>query len=358
VRADPTLPPLFTRGDALAAGMSRHQVAQRIRAGRWRTLRRAIYVTEQRYAALTAREQHATAVVAALMTRADGAVASHLSAALAYGWVPPLGGAGPVTLTDGDLETPTRRWADLVVQVASLPPTDVRSLTMSAAGTRWQVQTTSRSRTVADCLRHLPNPDGVALADSALREPGVSYEGIAAVLRQQSGWPYAANAQRALPPVDPRRESWLESYSFVTLHQLGLPMPEPQVSLFDGQGRLVGRVDGRLEDEAVALESDGQGKYVLGEDNQPLPADLDLAADALLDRARRRVMQEKERRDRIADLGAELARWGTREIVGSPREVLARVAAARRRGDARRFTGRAAYLPAPSWLQPARRRAS
>jgi hypothetical protein len=191
VRADPTLPLVFTRTEALAAGMSRHQIAHRIRTGTWRALRRAVYIQERRYAALTVREQHTTAVVATLMARQEEVVASHLSAALAYGWVLPLAGAGPVTLTNGDLDTPTRQAADLTVQVASLPTSDVRTCNVDVAGTRWEIPATSRSRTVADNLRHLPNADGVALADSALRGGGVSYDEVAAVLRRQSCWPYA-----------------------------------------------------------------------------------------------------------------------------------------------------------------------
>ncbi|MDQ1538463.1 MAG: hypothetical protein QOE58_2856, partial [Actinomycetota bacterium] len=178
----------------------------------------------------------------------------------------------------------------------------------------------------------------------------------AAVLNRQARWPYAERGRRALPLTDPRRESWLESFSFVRLHQMGLPMPEPQVSLLDARGRFVARVDGWLQDEAVALESDGHAKYFIGEDR--LSADIEIAADELLEVAKRRLMQEKERRDRIVDLGAELARWGTYEITKSPRAVLARIEAARRRGDAARFTGGTAYLPAPAWLLPARRRAS
>jgi hypothetical protein len=354
VRADPTLSLVFTRDDALAAGLSRHQVAHRVRTGNWRALRRSVYIRERRYAGLTGREKHIAAVVATLMTGPDAVVASHLSAAVAYGWVLPLAGAGPVTLTDGDLDAPTRR-RSVTVQVASLPRSDVRTCTVGIAGTRWPVPTTSRSRTVADNLRHLWNPDGVALADSALRGASVSYDEVAAVLDRQSSWPYAENGRRALLLVDPRRESWLESYSFVTLQQLGLPMPEPQVSLFDARGRFVARVDGWLEDEAVALESDGREKYFLVD--QPMSQDVDLAAEEVVHHARRRIVQEKERGDRIVDLGAELTRWGTREMVRSPREVLARIAGAQRRGDAERFRGRTAYLPAPAWLLPPRRRA-
>lgn len=233
---DPTLPLVFTRDDALAAGMSRHQIAHRVR---------------RQLAGAATHRLHPSAAVC----RVDCARAAH----------------------------------------------HCRGRHVDGA------RTTSRARTVADTLRHLPNADGVALADSALRDARVSYGEIAAVLDRQARWPYADNARRALPLVDPRRESWLESYSFVTLHQLGLPMPEPQVSLFDARNRFVGRVDGWLEDEAVALESDGRAKYFLGE--QPLSADVDLAAAELLGRARRRLIQEKERRDHIADLGAELARW-------------------------------------------------
>ncbi len=261
-----------------------------------------------------------------------------------------------MTLTDGNLDAPTRRTQSLTVQVASLTIADVSTRTVDIAGTRWEIRATSAARTVADNLRHLSNVEGVALADSALRQAKVSHEQIASVLRRQSSWPYADNAFRALPLVDPRRESWLESYSFVRLHQLGLAMPEPQVSLFDAGGRFVGRVDGWLPEDAVALESDGREKYLW--DRQTLSADVDVAGDELLERARRRVFEEKERRDRIVDLGAELTRWGTREIVRSPGAVFARIAAAQVRGDASRFTGRTAHLPAPAWLRPARRRAS
>ena len=362
MRGDPTLPLVFTHTEALAAGMSRHQIAHRVRTRSWRPLRRAVYIEEPRYAVLSDRDQRMTAVIATLMARDDGVVASHLSAAFAYGWVLPLAGTGPVTLTNGNLGAATRhthligREEDLTIQVASLPVSDVSTCILDVARTRWEVRTTSRARTVADNLRHLPNADGVALADSALRQARVSYEQIAAVLDRQARWPYAERGRRALPLVDPRRESWLESFSFVTLHRMGLPMPEPQVSLFDAQGRFVARVDGWLENEALALESDGRAKYFA--DEHPLSADVEVAAGELLALAHRRLTKEMDRRDRIVDLGAELARWGTREIVRSPGTVFARIAAARRRGGAGRFAGRTAYLPAPAWLVPARRRVS
>jgi hypothetical protein len=187
MRDDPPLPLVFSRDQAMAAGMSRHQIARRVRTLSWRPLRRALYIEERRYAELSDREQHMAAVVATLMARADWAptgqagtagsdnelVASHLSAAVAYGWVLPLAGTGPAALTDGNLDASTRqahlhgREQDILVQVASLPTSDVRTCSVEMAGTRFELRATSRARTVADNLRHLPNADGVALADSA-----------------------------------------------------------------------------------------------------------------------------------------------------------------------------------------------
>src|SRR6476646_8464703 len=157
---DPGMPPLFTRAEARAAGFSRHQIAQRVRVGRWRALRRGVYAEQMRYAALPVRDQHLLSLLATLLTRARDDFASHLSAPLAYGWALPLDGPGAPTITCSDLETATRRTADLIVQVASLPDTERRVLRIRAAGGQWDLRATSRARTVADNLRHLSAPDG------------------------------------------------------------------------------------------------------------------------------------------------------------------------------------------------------
>ena len=351
---DPELPALFTRAEALDAGLSRHQVAQRVRSGRWLPLRRTVYVERQRYDALPARDRHLLALVAALHARGESVVASHLSAAVTYGWALPLDGPGPATVTCGDLTQPTRRGPDQVVQVASLPDGDRQRVSVSAAGARWDLPVTGRARSVADNLRHLRLPDGVALGDSALREGRVTHDAVARVLDRQACWPYIERGRAALPLLDPRRTTWLESYSFIRLHQLGLPMPEPQVTLLDRQGRFVACVDGWIEESAVALESDGREKYFLRA--APLSADPDLAADELLAEARRSVIREKTREDRLRDLGVEVVRWGTHDITRRPREVMARIAAAAARGDRSRLSGRTAYLPGPPWLEGPRRK--
>jgi hypothetical protein len=174
---------------------------------------------------------------------------------------------------------------------------------------------------------------------------------VAAELDRQASWPFAARGRRSLLLLDPRRETWLESLSFAILVLAGAPRPEPQVTVFDRSGHFVARLDGWLEEEAVALEADGRAKYraELG----PLPRDLDAAAEVVAVAVQRRLSAQNERERRLLDLGVEVVRWGTADITRHPQRVLAALAAARRRGDRSRFTGSTRYRPAPPWLESA-----
>jgi hypothetical protein len=349
---DPLLPLVFRRDDALAAGLSRHQIAQRLRSGRWLRLSQAVYVVADVVAALPAREQHLVHVFAALLRRGDGHVASHLSAAAVHDWALPLGGAGRPALTRHTASGPTRR-RDAVVHVAGLDPRSTMTRRVPVGRHALEIGTTRPARTVADCLRHLPLAHGVALGDSALRTGQVTWPEVAAQLDRQRTWPYAARGRAGLALLDPRRETWLESFSFVTLVVAGAPCPEPQVRVHDAAGLFVARVDGWLEAEAVALEADGSLKYLL--DVPTLPADPDAAAEMVAHAVRRRLMAQNERERRLLELGVQVVRWGTYDITRRPETVLAAVAAARRRGDRTRFTGSTTSQPAPSWLTPAPR---
>src|SRR4051794_358056 len=115
--SDPPLPLLFSRQQALAAGLSQHQADQRVRSGRWDVVRRGWYVDPVRFAELTEDEQHLVRLAAALRRRGERDVGSHLSAAVALGWSTPFSGPGPVTVTSTDLARSARRRGTLVVQV-------------------------------------------------------------------------------------------------------------------------------------------------------------------------------------------------------------------------------------------------
>ena len=101
-------------------------------------------------------------------------------------------------------------------------------------------------------------------------------------------------ALRSLRIVDGRRESWLESYAFVTFDEWGLTLPEPQIWVETQNGDALGRVDGAWIEDATVLELDGAGKYLIDRDGDVDPW------------ARWRV--EKSRYDAMGNLGLERVR--------------------------------------------------
>jgi very-short-patch-repair endonuclease len=96
------------------------------------------------------------------------------------------------------------------------------------------------------------------------------------------------------------------------------------VKIYDQRGRFVARVDFAWLGRGVVGEADGRAKYVA--DGDPVAA-----FDA-----------EKERQRRLEALGLVVVRWGWRHLEGNPPPLVERLREALTRGDAARFTGRAA----------------
>ncbi|MGN6610721.1 MAG: type IV toxin-antitoxin system AbiEi family antitoxin domain-containing protein [Angustibacter sp.] len=333
--SDPTLPALFDRASALAAGISRHQISHRVRTGAWTPLARGHYAATADFDALSARDQHLLRLVAVLDRRGDSDVASHLSGAVVHGWGLPFDGPGTPTVTSGDLRRSARRRPELVVQVASLPERDVVMHDATVDGERWSMRVTSPARTLADCLRHLPPEDSVAIADGVLRSGALHLDAVRRALDRQEAWPYLSRGRSALSLVDARRESFLESYSLVRLMRFGVPLAEPQVSIYTPDGEFVARVDGWLPDSAVALEADG-AKYLL--DGGAAPLESSSAAEVLR-RVQHSLQAQYERETRLKALGVTVVRWTTAQAVRDPGRVAGRIRAACGRSRGRAFTG-------------------
>jgi hypothetical protein len=98
----------------------------------------------------------------------------------------------------------------------------------------------------------------------------------------------------------------------------------PQVKICDQRGRFVARVDFAWLRRGVGGEADGRIKYVA--DGDPVAA----------------FEAEKERHLRLEALGPVVVRWGWRHLDGNPPPLVGRLREALARGDASRFTGRAA----------------
>jgi hypothetical protein len=234
---------------------------------------------------------------------------SHVTAAALHGWPVSQALAEQVWLT---VAPPgyTRREDRLIQQVAPLPDDDV----VVESG----LLCTSRARTVADCLRHLPPQEAVVLGDAALRSGGVEPGAVATVLQRR--WPRAVAAEDLLALLDGRRESGLESRSAVVMHQYDLPRPQPQVRIVGPDGRVVARVDFAWLDHGVVGEADGLVKY----------------GDA------RSIAEEKQREARLQALGLVVVRWTARHLQGNPPLLVAQLRAALEQGDPARFRGRVA----------------
>jgi hypothetical protein len=87
-----------------------------------------------------------------------------------------------------------------------------------------------------------------------------------------------------------------ESLSRVAIHLLGLPAPQLQVPFSDRQG-LIGIVDFWWPEVGLIGEFDGNGKYLRTE----------FANGRTVNQI---VMDEKERENRLRQLGPRIARWG------------------------------------------------
>jgi hypothetical protein len=222
------------------------------------------------------------------------------------------------------------RTAPLRIRVAALREGEVVRL-------RSGLLVTSPRRTVVDCLRTLPAPDALAIADAAARR-WLLREDLVRAVEAIEGWPGARRARRLLAVVDGRRETAFESWSALAFDQHGVPQPCWQVELRDALG-FIGRVDGWWQ-QGVAGEADGRSKYALR------AAERGGADAAGLERV---LHAERRREQRIRRTGADLVRWSPADVLNPRRAaelagfVLTRLAA--RSGLP--FTGTAGPAPDP-----------
>ena len=308
----------FTKEDAEASGISQKVLRRLVQHGEVVRVRHGVYVS--RAVALASYDAAYRRDIAAAATSfgPDYAV-SHLSAAALHGLPLPLGPPGPVhltRLTACHRSRQSRR--GVVIHHADSSITPVESL----AG----LIVTSIDRTLADCLRSLPLTGSVPIVDAALFRERTTEERVRDYLEVQRRWGGVPLARRGLALADGRRETWLESYSFVRLDQLGVELPTPQVWVYDEWDLRVGRVDGIWREGATVAEMDGRGKYLVDGPDQVAVAEI--------------LIAEKEREDRLRDLGLEMVRWGLDDLRRNPGLLVSRIHAARARGDWRRFRGR------------------
>lgn len=319
------LPAVFRLREAIAGDLTPYQLRAAYDGGLVRRPARGVY---RQVGTLVpadpwdmVRAEHLQRCAEAL-ARFPGHVASHQSAAALHDLTIVLHPAAEVHLTAVDGAPRSRHHPGVCLHHAD----SVINHTVRAHGLR----ATTITRTIADVLRTSRLPHSVGLLDAAARSGVAKPDSVRREVDGQVRWRGRPRALAALALHDPRRESWLESYSFVELHEHGIPLPLAQVEVLDAGFHLVGRVDGLIEETGTFLEADGAAKYRL------LASELGVSQEESLDRT---VAAQQRRHDRLLGLGLTGARWTTQEIMGAPELVARRVDAAMTLGDPSRFTG-------------------
>jgi hypothetical protein len=317
------LPQPFLTREADAAGLSERRRAGALRRGQLIRLAPGLYAARSAWELLTPRDRHLATTRTAVLA-VPGAVLSHRSAALLHGLPHPWGALGPVRMTVLDDDRTSREPAWVQLHRGATPP---EHLSPGTDG----LPVTTATRTVVDCFREESLPDGVAIADGALRNDLTSVECLRAMRAFQGRWPGVTKAESGILLLDERRENWFESRSAAALWCCGIPLGVPQVVVRDEWRQFVARVDMAWAEEGVVGEADGRGKY-LGEFEDGLD---DSARSAAV-----RVVAAGVRESRLRDLGLEVVRWEPTDIVHSPSAVAERWEAAAARSRGRRVRAR------------------
>jgi hypothetical protein len=308
------LPQPFLASEAVAAGLSSTSIAGAVRRRHIIPVAASLYAVPGPWLELSQQELH-MAMSRAASASVETAAVSHQSAALLHGLPHPLGPLGAVSLTlpksdrtagrddwrrllDGDLPD------DHLTTVSGLPVTTV-------------------DRTVVDCFRQLRLRDALAIADGALRVGATNLDDLRAMRAFQTRWPGITKADAGMSIADARRESWLESASVATAHQLGFSLPMSQVWIHDMDGRPIGRVDFLWPLAGVVGEADGRGKY-LGEYS---------AAEWDAIEAAEHMLAERDRERDLESVGFAVARWDTGALRRGGNGLAEALREARRRAD-------------------------
>lgn len=294
---------MATRGQLMAAGLTRRGLEQALLAGSLRREQTGLYVSEQRpsrglhlLSGGQVDQGYLAELRAALLTLGGDAAASRRCAAVLWGFdmfVEPSLVEVDVVRSRSRVERPgvdaRRRRLDDVV-------------THSVMGTA-PVRVTAPLTTVLDCAADRPLTEAVVLADSALRSGRVSWEELQLAAAVRASAASAEQIRRVVRWTDPRSGSVLESLLRVLLAEHGILVPRTQHVVRDAAGRFVGRVDFCWLQQRLIVEADGRRWH-----------DPEDARD-----------RDRRRTNAYGRLGWVVLRFTWAEVVHSPDEVVATV---------------------------------
>lgn len=289
---------VFTRAQALASGYQDDDLRRAVRDRRWMRIRRGAYIERMRYEALDEPGRHLARVHAVGLQLTGPVAVSHASAAVLHG-VPTWGiDLSRVHVTRVCIGT-GRNEGDVVHHVGELPEADLTAIE--------GLPVVRPARAVLEVAMTAGFEAGVVTADAALHLGIVTHDELHEMLERCRSWPGVRTAGAVVAFADGRSESVGESRARVLFHNEGLPPPELQHRVFDGDGTLLGRVDFYFPDSRTVVEFDGRVKYADGDPGV--------------------LVREKIREDRIRELDYRFARmiWDDLDAPGRTAARIRRV---------------------------------
>jgi hypothetical protein len=227
----------------------------------------------------------------------EGAVVGHRSAAALYGFADPPRDGIHVLLPAGVVRPKIR---GVVTHEAVLPVGEPSLL----AG----VPVAPAARCAVDLARTSRRFDGIAVLDAALRVGACTAATLADEVARHGGLRGVRQARELVAVADGRSECPQESHLRLLLIDAGLPAPQPQVWVLDGEGIGRHRIDLAYRRQRVGLEYDGRSHVEPGR----LPAD-------------------RARLNWLASQGWTMRYFTADDLYGRPEALVATVRAALRR---------------------------
>lgn len=239
------------RRELLAAGWRDRDIALAVKSGLITKVRYGAYADASLWTVLDDRGRHRARARAVLKTAHPSTVLTHQSA-LAELEVPLWRlclDEVAVTRTDG---VSGRRERGIVQHSGAI---HLEHLTM-----RHGVPTSTPARAAIETLTTTDLELGYCLLNGLLHLRRTTIEEVKRVAGQSDHWPNSLSVRIALGLADRRLSSIAESRFIFLCYRQGIPLPEPQVEVHEGE-LLLGIVDFLWREHQVFLEFDGRIKY-------------------------------------------------------------------------------------------------
>ena len=240
------------RREFIDDGYTDYQLARLVRAGVLHRVRHGAYVDGELWSTLSDADRHRVLARAVLRTQHPLTTLTHASAAVEMGipiWNIPLDEVH-TTRTDG---LSGRREANVVHHAGALSEDDIAVVN--------GVRLTAAPRCAVEVMSTATPEAALVVVNGLLHAEWMTREQLVAAVKELKHWPHTLSAHVVLAMADGRMESVAESRTYYLCRQQGLPRPEPQVTVYDERGVLLGRVDFAWQKEGVFLEFDGRIKY-------------------------------------------------------------------------------------------------